>query len=393
MVEHTEQERLIQTQVADICNDFGMEYWREVEYEKRFPEEFYGAMAENGFVAANIPEEFGGSGLSTSELSVLLETVAESGGGWNAANTLHGSYFTTAQIVENGTDEQCERILPAVVNGERRFLGFALTEPNTGTESTKMETLACKEGDYYVVNGEKTWISRLDVSDYMLLVARTTKLEDVDRPIDGISLFIVDLNEAGSSIELQEIEKMTRNANSSFQLFISDLEVPTENLVGTEGDGFYHLLDVLNTERVLTSAEGIGIGRCALNLGVEYAKERVVYDRPIGKNQAVQHPLAEAYAHLQGAKEVTYRAAQADDEDVDQSTVGEYANMAKFLVAKATYQACDASLQAHGGFGVAKEYDIERLFRESRLFRVVPYPQEMALNYLAEHALGLPRSY
>lgn len=393
MVDHTEQERLIRTQVQEICDDFGMEYWRAVEDEERFPEEFYEAFVTNGFLAANIPEKYGGSGLSTSELSILLETVAESGGGWNAANTLHGSYFTTAQIVENGTDEQRERILPMVAEGERRFLGFALTEPNTGTESTKMETFARREGSHYVVNGEKTWISRLDVSDYMLLVARTTRLETVDRPTEGISLFAVDLNEAESSIELQEIEKMTRNANSSFQVFINDLEIPEENLVGTEGDGFYHMLDLLNTERILTSAEGLGIGQCALDLGVAYANERVVYDRPIGQNQAVQHPLAEAHAMLQGAREITYRAARAEDQNVDQSTVGEYANMAKFLVAKASYQSCDASLQAHGGFGVAKEYDIERLFRESRLFRVVPFPQEMALNYLAEHALGLPRSY
>jgi acyl-CoA dehydrogenase len=292
MVDHKESEQLIQQQVSEICDDFDMEYWRSVESEARFPKEFYETVHEHGFVAANVPEEMGGGGLNTSELSVLLETVAKSGGGWNATNTLHGSYFTTAQILENGTEEQREWIIPEIVEGEKRFLAFALTEPNTGTESTKMETFAEKRGDEYVINDEKTWISRVDISDYLLLVARTSRYDEVDRPVDGISMFIVDLDEASDAIELQEIPKMTRNGNHSYQVFIRDLHIPAENLIGEEGGGFYNMLDLLNSERILTAAEGLGIGQCALDLGVQYAKEREVYDRPIGKNQAIQHPLA-----------------------------------------------------------------------------------------------------
>lgn len=393
MVDLTEHERLIQKQVADVCDQFEMEYWREIESVGRFPEEFVDAMAEVGLIEANIPEDYGGGGLSTTQLAVLLETTAASGGGWNAANTLHGSYLTTDFIVHNGTEEQKKWILPQVINGDKRFLAFALTEPNTGTESTAMETFARKEDDEYVVNGEKTWISRIDVSDYLLLVARTERQENVDSPTQGISLFIVDLNEASDAIQLQKIEKMTRNGNNSFQVFINDLRVPAENLLGEEGKGFYHLLDLLNDERILTAAEGLGIGRCALELGVQYAKDREVYGHPIGQYQAVQHPLAEADAHLEAAREITYKAARADDRGEDQKEVGKYANMAKFLVAEATYDACDRALQTHGGFGVAKEYDVERLFREARLFRVVPFPQEMALNYLSENSLNLPRSY
>lgn len=393
MVEHNESEQLIRRQVSEICEDFEMEYWRQIESEAKFPVEFYNAMNEHGFVSANISEEWGGAELNTTELAVLLEEVAKSGGGWNATNTLHGSYFTTAQILENGTDEQREKIIPEVVEGKKRFLAFALTEPNTGTDSTSMETFAEKQGDEYVVNGEKIWISRMDVSDYLLLVVRTTRREDVDRSIEGISMFIVDLAEDPDGIELQEIPKMTRNGNHSFQVFINDLRIPEKNLVGEEGGGFYNMLDLLNSERILTAAQGLGIGRCALDLGVQYAKEREVYDRQIGKNQAIQHPLADSYAKLEAAREITYRAARAEDADVDQKEVGLYANMAKYLVAEASYDACDRALQTHGGFGVAVEYDVERLFRESRLFRAVPFPQEMALNYLAENALNLPRSY
>lgn len=393
MVDHTESEQLIRKQISEISEDFDMDYWREIEAEARFPKEFFAKMHDHGFVAANIPENLGGGGLNTTELSVLLEEVATSGGGWNATNTLHGSYFTTTQILENGSEAQQEKIIPEVVDGEKRFLAFALTEPNTGTESTTMETFAAKEGDEYIINGEKMWISRVDVSDYMLLVARTTRLSEVDRPVEGISMFVVDLEDSMDSIELQEIPKMTRNGNHSFQVYINNLRVPAENLVGTEGGGFYNLLDLLNSERILTSAQGLGIGQCALELGVQYAKDREVYDRQIGKNQAIQHPLADSYAKLEAAREITYKAARAEDGDVDQKEVGLYANMAKYLVAEATFDACDRALQTHGGFGVAVEYDVERLFREARLFRVVPFPQEMALNYLAENGLSLPRSY
>jgi len=392
----TDEQKLVRDSIRDLCSDFGREYWRKRDAEGEYPYEFVDELGDHGWFGALIPEEYGGAGMGTSETVVMMEEIAASGGGFSAAQAIHGGIYNSVPLVKYGDEAMKSEILPEVADGEVSIQAFGLTEPNAGSDSTSMETRAVREEDGYRVNGQKIWISRVNASDYILLMARTTPKAEVEKPTRGISMFLVDLEAAHDrgGLEMREIPKTASNAVHSFELWFEDLRIPESTLVGTEGEGFYQMLDGLNEERLVIAAECLGLGEVALDAGVEYAGEREVFDRPIGKNQSIQHPLAEAYMRLQGAKQVTYGAARAvDEEDTAQQDVGARANTAKYLAAEAAFEAADAAVQTHGGFGVAREYDVERYFREARLTRLVPITQQLVLNYIGEKVLDLPRSY
>ena len=390
----TESQQLVRSSIRDVCSDFDREYWRERATDGAYPHEFVDALADHGWLGILVPEEYGGAGMGTRETVVMMEEIAANGGGFSAAQAIHGGIYNSVPIAEYASEELKRDLLPRVADGETSIQAFGLTEPNAGSNSTAIETRAKRDGDEYVIDGQKIWTSRADVSDYLVLVARTTPRSDVEKRTRGISMFLVDLEDAHEqgALEMEPIPKSTSEFVHAFELWFDDLRVPAENLIGVEGEGFYQVLDGLNEERLVIAAECLGLGRLALERAVEYANDREVFDRPIGSNQAIQHPLAEAYARLQAAKQLTYNAADraASDESVD---LGAYANAAKFLAADAAYEAADAAVQTHGGFGVATEYDVERYFREARLTRLVPITQQLALNYIGENVLGLPRSY
>jgi acyl-CoA dehydrogenase len=390
----TESQRLVRDNVRDICADFDREYWRDHDADGEYPTEFVETLADHGWLGIRIPEAYGGAGMSTEEVVVMMEEIAASGGGFSATQAIHGTIYNSVPLAKYASDDLKEKLLPDIASGEQAIQSFALTEPNAGSESTAIETFAERDGDEYVVNGQKLWTSRVDQTDYLLLMARTTPLVDVEKKTRGISMFLVDLEDAydQGALDVSSIEKTASNFVHSFELFFDDLRVPENHLVGEEGRGFYQVLDGLNEERIAIAAECIGLGELALERGVAYANDREVFGRPIGKNQAIQHPLAEAFAHVQAAKQVTYAAARQVEQG-DQRTTGTHANLAKYLAAESCFEAADVAVQAHGGFGVAREYDVERYLREARLTRLVPIAQELVLNYVAEHELGLPRSY
>lgn len=390
----TEQQRLVRESIRDVCEDFDAAYWREHDRTGEYPQEFVDALAENGWFGALIPEEYGGAGMSTEEVVVLMEEIAAAGG-FSAAQAVHGAIYNSVPLVEYGSEELKADLLPAVASGERTIQAFGLTEPNAGSNSTAIETTAAKEGDEYVVDGQKIWISRVDASDFILLMTRTTSLDEVEKRTHGMTMFLVDLEEAfdQGALTTEEIDKTTSNFVHSFEMWFDDLRVPAESVVGEVDEGFYQMLDGLNEERLVIAAECVGLGEVALDAGVEYAAEREVFGRVIGSNQAIQHPLAKAYAEVQAAKQVVYSAASSTDGEADARDVGARANTSKYLAAEAAFEAADAAVQAHGGFGVAREYDVERYFREARLTRLVPITQQLALNYIGENVLGLPRSY
>ncbi len=392
MVDLSDQQQLVRDSIRDICGDFGDEYWRAKDEAGEYPEEFVDALTEHGWFGILIPEEYGGAGMSTEETVVMMEEIAASGGGFAAAQSIHGGIYNSVPLVKYGSEEMKSDLLPRVAEGDARIQAFGLTEPNAGSDSTSIETRAERTDDGYVVNGKKIWTSRVDASDYLVLVARTTPKDDVEKRTRGISMFLVDLEEAyeQGALEATAIPKTASNCVHSFELWFEDLELPESALLGEEGKGFYQMLDGLNEERLVIAAECLGLGEAAIQAGVEYANERVVFDKPIGENQAVQHPLAEAFSRLQAAKVMVYQAASAVEADVD---VGARSNMSKFLAADAAFEAADAAVQAHGGFGVAREYDVERYFREARLTRLVPITQQLVLNYVGENVLGMPRSY
>lgn len=393
-IELTEQQRLVRTSIRDICEEFDKEYWRECAETGEYPWEFVDVLAEHGWLGALIPEEFGGAGLSTAEVVVMMEEIAANGGGFAGAQAIHGGIYNSVPIVKYADSSMKEKLLPGVASGDVSIQAFGLTEPNAGSDSTSIETTAEHDGDSYVINGGKIWTSRVDVSDYLVLVARTTPRGSVEKKTRGISMFLVDLEDAREQggFEMESIPKTASEFVHSFQLWFDDLRVPEENLIGEEGNGFYQVLDGLNEERLVIAAECIGLGAVALESGVEYAAERVVFDRPIGQNQAIQHPLAASYTDLLAAKQLVYSAAGVLDE-IDQKNAGAQANAAKYQAAEAAFAAADAAVQTHGGFGVAVEYDVERFFREARLTRLVPVTQELILNFIGENVLGLPRSY
>ena len=394
LVELSDQQRLVRDSVREICDGYDDEYWRRKDTAGEYPAEFVKELGAHGWFGVLVPEEYGGVGMGTPETVVMMEEIARAGGGFSAAQAVHGGIYNSVPLVRYGSEELKAEILPAVARGEHAIQAFGLTEPNAGSNSTAIETFAERDGDDYVINGQKIWTSRVDASDSLLVVARTTPLDEVDKRTRGISMFLVDIEAAvdAGSLETREIPKSASNAVHAFELWFEDLRVPAERLVGEEGNGFYQVLDGLNEERLVIAAECIGLGELALERGVDYANEREVFGRPIGQNQAIQHPLARAFAQIQAAKQLTYSAADVVDSERG-TAVGARANTAKYLASEAAFAAADAAVQTHGGFGVATEYDVERYFREARLTRLVPITQELALNYLGENVLGLPRSY
>jgi len=372
--------------VRALCAQFPDEYFRKIDLERGYPEEFVRALTEAGWLAALIPQEYGGSGLSLAEASVIMEEINRSGGNSGAC---HGQMYVMNVLVRHGSQQQREFYLPKIASGELRLQSMAVTEPTTGTDTTKLKTTAVRKGDRYLINGQKVWTSRVRHSELMLLLARTTPLAEVKKKSDGLSVFMVDLREAvGKGLNLRPIDNMVNHETN--ELFFDGLEVPVENLIGEEGKGFKYILDGLNAERVLIAAECIGDGRWFVERASRYAKDRVVFDRPIGQNQGVQFPLAESHIEVEAASLMRFRACELYDA---RKPCGAEANMAKYLAAKASWEAANACLQTHGGFGFACEYDVERKFRETRLYQVAPISTNLILSYVAEHVLGLPRSY
>ena len=379
---HTE----IRQEVAKLCARFPGEYWRKLDQERAYPTEFVRALTEGGYLGALIPEAFGGAGLPLSAAAAILETVQAEG--CNGA-ACHAQMYIMGTILRHGTDAQKTMYLPKIATGELRLQAFGVTEPTSGTDTTSLRTVARREGDHYVVNGQKVWTSRAEHSDLMLLLARTTPRDQVAKRTDGLSTFIVDMRAAlGKGLTIRPIRTMM-NHNST-EVFFDNMIVPAENLLGIEGRGFRYILDGMNAERLLIAAECIGDAKWFLKKASDYARERVVFGRPIGQNQGIQFPLAQAYARMRAA-ELMVQAGVAKFEAGQ--TPGEEANMAKMLAAEASWAAGEACIQTHGGFGFAEEYDIERKFRETRLYQVAPISTNLILSYIAEHVLGLPRSY
>lgn len=390
----TDQQRLVRDSIRDICSDFGAAYWREKDKRSEYPYEFADELADGGWFGALLPEEYGGAGMGTEEVVVMMEEIAASGGGFSAAQAVHGAIYNSVPLVKYGSEELKQDLLPKVAEGETSIQAFGLTEPNAGSDSTSIETRAERGGDEYVVNGQKIWISRVDASDYIVLMARTTPKDEVEKRTRGLTMFLVNLEDAydQGALKIEQIDKTASNFVHSYELFFEDLHISAKNVIGEEGGGFYQMLDGLNEERLAIAAECVGLGEAAIESGAEYANQREVFDRKIGSNQAIQHPLAEAHARVQAAKQMVYSAASASEGE-NQKDVGARANMSKFLAADAAFDAADAAVQTHGGFGIAREYNVERFFREARLTRLVPITQELALNYIGESVLGLPRSY
>jgi alkylation response protein AidB-like acyl-CoA dehydrogenase len=379
---HTE----IREEVAKLCARFPGEYWRALDRERAYPTAFVTALTEAGYLGALIPEEFGGAGLPLSAAAAILETIHAEG--CNAA-ACHAQMYIMGTILRHGNEEQKRQYLPGIANGSLRLQAFGVTEPTSGTDTSSLRTFARKEGDHYVVNGQKVWTSRAEHSDLMLLLARTTSRDKVEKRTDGLSTFVVDMREAlGKGLSITPIRTMM-NHNST-QVFFDNMVVPASNLIGREGRGFRYILDGMNAERLLIAAESIGDARWFIKKATDYARERVVFGRPIGQNQGIQFPIAKAYAQMRAA-ELMVQAGLAKFEAGQ--TPGEEANMGKMLAADAAWAAGEACIQTHGGFGFAEEYDIERKYRECRLYQVAPISTNLILSYVAEHVLGLPRSY
>ncbi|NOD85582.1 acyl-CoA dehydrogenase family protein [Ruegeria sp. HKCCD6119] len=376
----------IREAVQALCATFPPEYHREIDEQRGYPEAFVKALTEAGWLAAMIPEEYGGSGLGLTEASVIMEEINRSGGNSGAC---HGQMYNMGTLLRHGSDAQKQRYLPRIASGELRLQSMGVTEPTTGTDTTKIKTTAVKKGDRYVVNGQKVWISRVQHSDLMILLARTTPIDQVKKKSLGMSIFMVDLKDAmGSGMDVNPIPNMVNHETN--ELFFDDLEIPAENLIGEEGMGFRYILDGLNAERTLIASECIGDGYWFVEKVSAYVKEREVFGRPIGQNQGVQFPIAEAKIELEAANLMRFQACQLFDTG---QSCGAEANMAKYLAAKASWEAANACLQFHGGFGFANEYDVERKFRETRLYQVAPISTNLILSYIAEHVLGLPRSF
>ena len=372
--------------VRALCDRFPGEYWRELDRDRAYPTAFVQALTEAGYLAALIPEEYGGSGLPVSAAAAILEEVHASGGNGAAC---HAQMYTMGTILRHGSKAQKERYLPKIADGSLRLQAFGVTEPTSGTDTLSLRTTARRGGDHYVINGQKIWTSRAEHSDLMLLLARTTPRDQVKKRTDGLSVFLVDMRLAlGTSMTITPIRTIMNHATT--QIFFDDLRVPAENLIGEEGNGFRYILSGMNTERILIAAECIGDAKWFIQKATDYAKDRVLFERPIGQNQGVQFPIARCYAQMRAAELMVHEAARRYEAAED---MGAEANMAKLLAADASWAAADMCVQTHGGFGFAEEYDVERKFRETRLYQVAPISTNMILSYLAEHVLGLPRSY
>jgi acyl-CoA dehydrogenase len=383
---HDDTYQDIRDAVRALCSQFPAEYFRKVDAERGYPAAFVDALATSGWLSALIPQQYGGSGLGLTETSVILEEINRAGGNSGAC---HGQMYNMGTLLRHGSEEQKQRYLPAIASGKLRLQSMGVTEPTTGTDTTKLKTTAVRKGDRYVINGQKVWISRIQHSDLMILLARTTPLAEVKKRSEGMSLFIVDLRDAiGKGLEVRPIMNMVNHETN--ELFFTDLEVPVENLIGVEGQGFKYILDGLNAERALIAAECIGDGHWFIDKITRYANERVVFDRPIGKNQGVQFPIARAHINIEAASLMRFKACALFDAV---KPCGAEANMAKLLAADASWEAANVCLQFHGGYGFACEYDVERKFRETRLYQVAPISTNLILSYIAEHVLGLPRSF
>ena len=376
----------IRDAIRDLCAQFPAEFFRQIDDERGYPEAFVDALTQAGWLAALIPQAYGGSGLGMVEASVIMEEINRAGGNSGAC---HGQMYNMGTLLRHGSTAQKDFYLPKIAKGELRLQSMGVTEPTTGTDTTKIKTTAVRKGDRYVVNGQKVWISRIQHSDLMILLARTTPLAEVTKKSEGMSIFIVDLRDAiGNGMTVRPIRNMVNHETN--ELFFENLEIPVENLIGEEGKGFKYILDGLNAERALIAAECIGDGFWFIDKVTKYANERIVFGRPISQNQGVQFPIAKAYVNLEAASLMRYKACQLFD---DGQPCGAEANMAKMLAADASWEAANACLQFHGGFGFASEYDVERKFRETRLYQVAPISTNLILSYVAEHVLGMPRSF
>ncbi|MBQ0725573.1 MAG: acyl-CoA/acyl-ACP dehydrogenase [Cycloclasticus sp.] len=383
----SDEQNAIKESILKVCEPFDDEYWLKRDQQGGFPHDFYQAMADGGWMGICIPEAYGGSGLGITEAAIMASTIAESGAGMSGASAVHINIFGLNPVVVFGTEEQKQRMLRPMAEGREKAC-FAVTEPNTGLNTTQLKTMAVRHGDKYIVNGQKVWISTAQVADKLLLLARTTPLEDVKNPSEGLSLFYTDFDR--SKIQVHEIEKMGRKAVDSNELFIDGLEIPIEDRIGEEGKGFKYILHGMNPERVLIAGEAVGLGRVAIKKAQEYAKERIVFNRPIGQNQGIQHPLAICWAELEAAWLMVMSAAWQYDNN---QPCGAAANAAKYLAGEAGFHACETAVMTHGGFGYAKEFHVERYLRESLVPRIAPVSPQLALCYIAERVLGLPKSY
>src|SRR5579871_6371898 len=383
----TANQESIRDAVAKICARFDDAYWLKRDKEGGFPADFHRAFADAGWLGICMPEEFGGSGLGVLDASIMMRTIAESGAGMSGASAIHMNVFGLNPVVVFGTKEQCRRMLPGIISGKERSC-FAVTEPNTGLNTTQLKTRAARQGDRYVVNGQKVWISTAQVAEKILLLARTTPLEEVKNPTRGLSLFYTDFDR--KRIAVHEIEKMGRKAVDSNELFFENFEIPLEDRLGEEGRGFDYILHGMNPERILIAAEAVGLGHCALSRASGYAKTRIVFNRPIGKNQAIQHPLAKSWMELEAAWLMTLSAGWQYDKGL---SCGPAANAAKYLAAEAGFHACEQAVMTHGGFGYAKEFHVERYLRESLIPRIAPVSRELIMSFIAEKVLGQPKSY
>jgi alkylation response protein AidB-like acyl-CoA dehydrogenase len=376
----------IRASVRALCADFPAEYWRELDRERTYPTDFVLALTEAGFLAVLIPEEYGGSGLGVAAASAILEEIHASGGNGAAC---HAQMYVMGTVLRHGSEAQKTATLPKIATGELRLQAFGVTEPTSGTDTTRIRTAAVRDGDEYVVNGQKVWTSRAEHSDLMLLLARTTPRDKVEKRHDGMSVFLIDMRQAlGKGMTIKPLRAMINHATT--EVFFDDLRIPADTLIGDEGRGFRYILDGMNAERILIAHESIGDARWFIDKASDYARDRVVFGRPIGQNQGIQFPIARAYAATEAAALMAAQAAELFDAG---EPCGPEANMAKMLAADASWQAADMCLQTHGGYGFAEEYDVERKFRETRLYQVAPISTNLILSYIAEHVLGLPRSY
>jgi acyl-CoA dehydrogenase len=383
----TADQLAIRAAIEKVCAPFDDDFWLARDRDGGFPHEFHQAMARDGWLGICMPEEHGGAGLGITEAAVMMQAIAESGGGQSAASSVHMNIFGLNPVVVFGTPEQKKRMLPPLIRGEQKAC-FAVTEPDAGLNTTRIKTKAVRDGDVYVISGQKVWISTAQVAEKMLILARTTPLEGAKKATQGMSLFYTDLDR--SKVEVREIEKMGRKCVDSNQVFIDGLRVPVADRIGEEGRGFEYILHGMNPERILIAAEGIGLGKAALRRATQYAKERIVFDRPIGKNQAIQHPLAKCWMELEAANLMTMKAASLYDAG---KPCGAEANAAKYLAGEAGFNACQTAVMTHGGYGYAKEYHVERYLREVMISRIAPISPQLILCFIAEKVLGLPKSY
>jgi acyl-CoA dehydrogenase len=386
----TAEQLEIREAVARLCQRFGDDYWLKKDNEGGFPHEFHQAMAEAGWLGVAMPEEYGGSGLGITEAALVMQAVAQSGAGFSGASAVHMNIFGLHPIVVFGSDAQKRRFLPPLIAGKEKAC-FAVTEPDVGLDTTHLKTRAVRDGDHYVINGRKIWTSTAQVTEKMLILTRTTPIEEAARPSQGMTLFYTDLDR--SAVEVREIPKMGRMAVDSNMLFIDGLRVPAGDRIGEEGRGFQYILHGMNPERILIAAEAVGLGRAALARAARYAGERVVFGRPIGQNQGIQHPLAERWIELEAAELLMLRAAAAYDRGDDAGTLGAFANAAKYFAAEAGHRACETAVLTHGGMGYAREFHVERFFREIQIARIAPISGQLILSHIAERVLGLPKSY